>query len=182
MSAATAFGDLYAIPQELLDVRATIRQLAQERIAPRAGEIDRSAEYPWDVRELLAAHDVLALPFAPEHGGTGTGTLMLQMAVEEIAAVCASSALMLMVQELGTLPIQLFGTDEQKQRYLPKCASGEWAPAFALSEAEAGSDPAAMRTHAVRDGDDWILNGEKTWITNAGIADFYVVFAVTDRD
>jgi alkylation response protein AidB-like acyl-CoA dehydrogenase len=182
MSAAAAFADLYAIPHELEEVRATVRRLAQEQIAPRAGEIDRSAQYPWDVRELLAEHDVLALPFAPAYGGTGTGTLMLQMAVEEIAKACASSALILMLQELGTLPLQLFGSDEQRERYLPRCASGEWAAAFALSEAEAGSDPAAMRTSAARDGSDWILNGEKTWISNAGVADFYVVFAVTDRE
>ncbi|HYG96191.1 MAG TPA: acyl-CoA dehydrogenase family protein, partial [Solirubrobacterales bacterium] len=95
---------------------------------------------------------------------------------------CASSALMLMVQELGTLPIQLFASEEQKQRWLPKCASGEWSPAFALSEPEAGSDPAAMRTSAVRDGDEWVINGAKSWITNATIADFYVVFAMTDRE
>jgi acyl-CoA dehydrogenase len=172
----------YEIPQEYLDFRDTIRQIAQERIAPRAQEIDLKAEYPWDVRKLLGENDILALPFAEEYGGTGTGTLMLQMAVEEIAKACASSALILMVQELGTLPIQLFGSDELKQRFLPKCASGEWAAAFALSEAEAGSNPAQMRTSAVQDGDEWILNGEKTWITNASVADFYVVFAVTDRE
>src|SRR5215212_4855018 len=148
--------DVYAIPQEHLDFRDTIRQIAQERIAPRAAEIDEKGEYPRDVRELLGENDILALPFAEEHGGTGTGTLMLQMAVEEIARVCASSALILMVQELGTLPIQLFGSDEQKQRFLPKCASGEWSPAFALSEPEAGSDPAGMRTMAVQDGDEWV--------------------------
>ena len=107
---------------------------------------------------------------------------MQQMAVEEIAKVCASSALILMIQELGTLPIQLFGSDELKERLLPKCASGEWSPAFALSEPEAGSDPAAMRTTAVQDGDEWVINGSKNWITNSGIADFYVVFAVTDRE
>ena len=90
---------------------------------------------------LLAEQDILGLPFAEEYGGTGTGTLMLQMAVEEIAKACASSALILMIQELGTLPIQLFGSDEQRQRFLPRCASGEWSPAFALSEPEAGSDP-----------------------------------------
>ncbi len=174
--------EVYAIPEELEDFRDVVRQLAQERIAPRAAEIDRSAEYPWDVRRLLAEHDVLALPFEEEHGGTGTGTLMLQMAVEEIAKVCASSSLILMVQELGTLPIRMFGTDEQKQRWLPRCASGEWSPAFALSEPEAGSDPASMRTTAVRDGEHWVLNGQKNWITNAGIADFYVVFAKTDRE
>ena len=172
----------YEISQEALDLRDMVRQLSQDKIAPRAGEIDRKSEYAWDVRELLASHDVLGLPFAAEYGGTGTGTLVLQMAVEEIAKACASSALMLMVQELGTLPIQLFGSEEQKQRWLPKCASGEWSPAFALSEPEAGSDPAAMRTSAVRDGDDWVINGQKAWISNATIADFYVVFATTDRE
>ncbi|HEX5982778.1 MAG TPA: acyl-CoA dehydrogenase family protein, partial [Solirubrobacterales bacterium] len=172
----------YEISQEALDLRDMVRRLAQEKIAPRAGEIDRTGEYPWDIRELLASHDILGLPFAAEYGGTGTGTLVLQMAVEEIAKVDASCALMLMVQELGTLPIQLFGSEEQKQRWLPKCASGEWSPAFALSEPEAGSDPAAMRTSAVRDGDEWVINGQKSWITNATIADFYVVFATTDRE
>ncbi|MTD44475.1 acyl-CoA dehydrogenase [Conexibacter sp. W3-3-2] len=178
----TAFPDLYDIPQELLDFRDLVRQLAQEQIAPRAGEIDRAAEYPWDVRRLLAEQDVLGLPFGTEHGGTGTGTLMLQMAVEEIAKVCASSALILMLQELGSLPISLFGSEEMKEKWLPRFASGELAPAFALSEPEAGSDPAAMRTTAVRDGDEWVLNGTKNWISNAGVADTYVVFAITDRE
>jgi alkylation response protein AidB-like acyl-CoA dehydrogenase len=181
-TAAAAFADLYEVPQELRDVRDTIRRLATERIAPRAAEIDRAAEYPRDVRELLAEHDVLALPFAEAYGGTGTGTLMLQMAVEEIAKACASSALILMVQELGSLPISLFGSDQQKRRILPRLASGEWTPAFALSEPEAGSDPAAMRTTAVRDGDEWVIDGAKNWISNAGIADYYVVFAKTDRE
>src|SRR6476659_14703 len=107
---------------------------------------------------------------------------MLQIAVEEIAKACASSALILMIQELGTLPITLFGSDELKDRILPRCASGEWSPAFALSEPEAGSDPAALRTTAVRDGDEWVINGTKNWITNASIADYYIVFAVTDRE
>src|SRR5437762_4117995 len=171
----------YLLTDEQLSFREVVRQIARERIAPRAAEIDEKAEYPHDLRRLLAEQDILGLPFATEYGGTGTGALMLQMAVEEIAKACASSALILMVQELGTLPIQLFGSDELKQRLLPRCASGEWSPAFALSEPEAGSDPASMRTHAVRDGDDWVINGTKNWITNAGIADFYVVFAITDR-
>ena len=106
---------------------------------------------------------------------------MLNMAVEEIAKACASTALILMIQELGTLPIRLFGSDELKQRFLPRCASGEWSPAFALSEPDAGSDPGGMLTKAVQDGDEWVINGTKNWITNLGIADFYVVFAVTDR-
>ena len=176
------YADLYDLPQEHKDFRDTIRQIVSEQIAPRAAEIDASGEYPWDIRKLLGEQDILALPFDPEHGGTGTGTLMLQMAVEEIAKASATCALILMVQELGTLPIRLFGSDEQKERWLPKCASGEWSPAFALSEPEAGSDPGAMRTSAVRDGDEWVINGEKNWITNSTIADFYVVFAVTDRD
>ena len=179
---ATEVPTPYEIPREALDLRDMVRRLAQEKIAPRAAEIDRKAEYPWDVRELLASHDVLGLPFSEDVGGTGTGTLVLQMAVEEIAKACASSALILMIQELGTLPIQLFGSDEQKQKWLPKCASGEWSPAFCLSEPEAGSDPAAMRTQAVKDGDEWVINGQKAWITNAGVADFYVVFATTDRE
>src|SRR3954463_9910650 len=182
MATVDAYTDLYDIPQELKDFRHTIRQIVQERVAPRAAEIDATGDYPWDIRKLLGEQDILGLPFAEEHGGTGTGTLMLQMAVEEVAKASASAALILMVQELGTLPIQLFGSDEIKDRLLPRCATGEWSPAFCLSEPEAGSDPAAMRTNAVRDGDEWVLNGTKNWITNAGIADFYVVFAVTDRE
>ncbi len=172
----------YAIPRELLDLRETIRKMVSERVEPRAAEIDAKAEYPQDLRELFASHDLFGLPFETEHGGTGTGTLMLNMAVEEVAKACASSALMLMIQELGTLPIKLFGTSELKERFLPRCASGEWTPAFALSEPDAGSDPGGMRTRAVRDGDEWVIDGTKNWITNLGVADFYIVFCVTDPD
>jgi alkylation response protein AidB-like acyl-CoA dehydrogenase len=105
---------------------------------------------------------------------------MLNMAVEEIAKACASTALILMIQELGTLPIKLFGSEELKDRFLPRCATGEWSPAFALSEPEAGSDPGGMRTRAVRSERGWVITGTKNWITNLGVADFYVVFAVTD--
>ncbi|MEA2449195.1 MAG: hypothetical protein QOG63_1127 [Thermoleophilaceae bacterium] len=175
-------GGVYEVPEEHRDFLAGIREIVQGRVAPRAAEIDRSGDYPWDIRELFAEHDILALPFEEEYGGTGTGTLMLQMAVEEIAKASASAALILMVQELGSLPIRLFGSDELKQRFLPKCATGEWSCAFALSEPEAGSDPASMRTTAVQDGDEWVINGQKNWITNATIADFYVVFAKTDRE
>jgi acyl-CoA dehydrogenase len=176
----TATG-VYEVPQEHRDFLDGIRAIVQGRVAPRAAEIDRTSEYPWDIREQFAEADILALPFGEEHGGTGTGTLMLQMAVEEIATASATCSLILMVQELGTLPIALFGSDDQKDRFLPRCATGEWSPAFALSEPEAGSDPAGMRTSAVRDGDEWVINGQKNWITNAGVADFYVVFAKTDR-
>src|SRR5438105_2502574 len=157
----SALADLYTIPQEHLDFRDTIRQIARERIAPRAAEIDEKAEYPHDLRRLLAEQDILGLPFATEYGGTGTGALMLNMAVEEIAKACASTALILMVQELGTLPIRLFGSDELKQRFLPRCVSGEWSPAFALSEPEAGSDPGGMLTRAVFEDGEWIITGTK---------------------
>jgi alkylation response protein AidB-like acyl-CoA dehydrogenase len=174
--------DVYTIPQENVDFCAMIGQIAREKIAPRSTEIDERAEYPWDVRKLLGEQDVLALPFPTEYGGTGTGTLMLNMAIEEIAKVDAACAVILMVQDLGTLPIQLFGSDELKERFLPRCATGELAPAFALSEPEAGSDPAGMKTTAVLDGDEWVINGTKNWISNLGVADFYICFAVTDRE
>src|ERR1700744_319005 len=177
-----AVSDVYTIPQENLDFCATIGQIARERIAPRSAEIDEKAEYPWDVRKVLAEQDILGLPFPVEYGGTGTGTLMLNMAVEEIAKVDAACALILMVQELGTLPIQLFGSEEQKQRVRRGWASGQQSPAFALSEPEAGSDPAGMKTTAVKDGGEWVINGTKNWISNLGIADFYITFAVTDRE
>src|SRR5919204_4500809 len=178
----TTTTDTYALPQEFIECRDTIRQIVEEWVEPRAAEIDATGEYPSDIRRLFADQDLLGLPFPIEYGGTGTGTLMLNIAIEEVARACASSALILMVQELGTLPIQLFGTDDQKQRWLPRCASGEWSPAFCLSEPEAGSDPASMRTTALREGEEWVINGSKNWITNAGVADFYVVFAVTDRE
>jgi alkylation response protein AidB-like acyl-CoA dehydrogenase len=176
----SALADSYALTDDQRAFRDTIRQMVRERVAPRAAEIDEKAEYPRDLRQLFAEHDLFGLPFSEEYGGTGTGVLMLNIAVEEIAKACASSALMLMIQELGTLPIKLFGSEELRARFLPKCASGEWTPAFALSEPEAGSDPGGMITRAVRDGDDWIVSGTKNWITNLGVADFYVVFAVTD--
>ena len=174
--------DTYALPAEVVEFRDAIRQIVVERVAPRAAEIDEQAAYPWDLRQLFAEHDLLALPFEPEYGGTGTGTLMLNVAIEEVAKACAASALILMVQDLGTLPIRLFGSDEQKRRFLPRCASGEWSPAFALSEPGAGSDPASMTTSARQDGEEWVITGSKSWISNCGIADFYVVFAVSDPE
>src|SRR3954451_12540186 len=166
--------DQYALTEEKRDFRDTIRQIVTERVAPRAAEIDAKAEYPWDLRRLFAEQDWLGVWFDEEYGGTGTGTLMFHVAVEEVARACASSALILMIQDLGTLPIKLFGSDELKRRFLPRCASGEWSPAFALSEPEAGSDPGGMITRAVRDGDEWVITGTKNWITNLGVADFYV--------
>jgi alkylation response protein AidB-like acyl-CoA dehydrogenase len=146
MTAVSHIAPLYGLSDDHLAFRDVIRQIVAERVAPRAAEIDAVAQFPADVRDLFAAQDLFALPFDAQHGGTGTGTLMLCVAIEEVAKVCASSSLMLAVQDLGALPIRLAGSDELKQRVLPRLASGEWLAAFALSEPDAGSDPGAMRT------------------------------------
>jgi alkylation response protein AidB-like acyl-CoA dehydrogenase len=162
------------------EIRDLVRALARERIAPRAAEIDESHEFPWDVVELFRDHDLFGLLFDEEWGGTGTGTLLALIAVEEVSKVCATSGLILAVQELGSLGLKLAGSQEQKERYLPRLASGEWLCAYALTEAGSGSDSAAMRTTARRDADEWILDGSKRFITNAGVANLYTVFAKTD--
>ena len=153
---------------EQRELRDLVRQLARERIAPRAAEIDASHEFPWDVVELFRENDIFGLFFAEEYGGLGTGTLLSLIAIEEVGKVCATSALILAVQELGSLGLKLAGSDEQKERYLPRFASGEWLPAYALTESGSGSDSAAMRTTARRDGDEYVLDGSKRFITNAG--------------
>jgi alkylation response protein AidB-like acyl-CoA dehydrogenase len=174
--------DLYQLTDDHRAMQAAVREMVEKSVAPRAAEIDAKGEYPWDIRKLFAEHDILGLPFEERYGGTGTDTLMLVMVIAEIARACVNSSLILAVQDLGSLPIRLAGSEEQKQRWLPKLASGEWSPAFALSEPEAGSDAASVRTRAVQDGDEWVLNGEKNWITNSGVADLYAVFARTDAD
>ena len=174
-----AWDTLTAEQRELRDL---VRTLTRERIAPRAAEIDASAEFPWDLVELFRENDILALPFEETHGGTGTGTLMLLVAIEEISKACATTGLILAVQELGALAIKLAGTDEQKGRWLPRLASGEWLAAYALTEPGSGSDSAAMRTTARREGDEYVLDGGKRFITNAGVAGLYTVFAKTEPD
>jgi alkylation response protein AidB-like acyl-CoA dehydrogenase len=163
--------------QELL-IEA-VRTLARERIAPQAAEVDKRAEFPWAAVELLRENDVFALGFAPEYGGTGTGTLTFLRAVEELSWADATVGLILAVQSLGAIAIELSGSPAQRQRYLPRWASGEWIGAYALSEAGSGSDARAMRTTARRDGDEWVIDGSKRFITNAGVAHTYVVFART---
>jgi len=170
----------YRISDEQELIRQTVRQLADERIAPRAAEIDTSGEFPWDVKELLAEHEILALPFPPAYGGVSGELLTLCLAIEEIARVCVTSSLILTVQALGSRPILIAGTDEQKRRWIPDLAAGKRLAAFALTEAGAGSDPAAMRTTARREGEDYVLDGGKRFITQGGVADLYAVFAVTD--
>ena len=170
------------LTDEQRELRDLVRTLARERIGPRAAEIDESHEFPWDVVELYREQGIFGLLFGEEWGGTGTGTLLALVAIEEIAKVCATSSLILAVQELGSLGLKLAGSQEQKQRYLPKLASGEWLGAYALTEAGSGSDSAAMRTTARRDGDEYVLSGGKRFITNAGVANLYTVFAKTDPD
>ena len=168
------------LSDEQLEVRDLVRQLARERIAPRAAEIDESHEFPWDVVELFREHGIFGLFFEEAHGGTGTGTLLSLVAIEEVSKVCATSGLILAVQELGSLGVKLAGSEEQKERFLPRLASGEALAAYALTEAGSGSDSAAMRTTARRDGDEYVLDGSKRFITNAGVAGLYTVFAKTD--
>ncbi len=165
---------------EQREIRDLVRTLAHERIAPRAAEIDESHEFPWDIVELYRENDIFALFLSERHGGLGTGTLLGLIAIEEVSKVCATSGLILAVQELGSLGLKLAGSDEQKERYLPKLASGEWLCAYALTESDSGSDSAAMRSTARRDGDEYVLNGSKRFITNAGVANVYTVFAKTD--
>jgi alkylation response protein AidB-like acyl-CoA dehydrogenase len=162
------------------DLRDAVRVLADERVAPRAAEIDRTATFPQDLKELLAAQDILALPYPVEHGGLGGELLNVCLAVEQLSRACATTGLILAVQELGSLPLLLAGTPAQQARWFPRLASGEQLIAFALTEAEAGSDAAAIRTTAVRDGDDYVLSGSKRFISQGSVADLITVFAVTD--
>lgn len=172
---------MYRLTEEQLLLRDTVRKLAKEHIEPRAMAIDATGQFPWDIKDLLARHGIIGLPFPVEYGGQGGSVLTTCIALEEIARVCASSCLIPAVQALGSFPILAAASDEQKARFLPPLASGERLAAFALTEPDAGSDAAAMCTTAVRDGDFYVLNGRKHYITNAGIADVYSVFAMTDR-
>jgi alkylation response protein AidB-like acyl-CoA dehydrogenase len=163
-------------------LRDTVRQLAEERIAPRAADIDAKGEFPWDIVELLAAHDFFALPFPEQYGGLGADMVSTLVVIEELSRVCASSGLIPAVQELGSLPLLHGGTEEQKRRWVPDLAAGKLLAAFALTESGAGSDAAQSRTKATRDGDGWVLNGEKRFISQGDVAGIVAVFAQTDAD
>ena len=153
------------LTDEQREIRDLVRTLTREHVAPRAAEIDKQGEFPWDMVELFKEHELFGLPFEEQYGGTGTGALMVLVAVEELSKVCATTGLILAVQELGSLGIKLAGTDEQKERWLPNLASGEWLPAYALTEPGSGSDSAAMRTEARREGDEYLLGSEKVTCT-----------------
>ena len=164
------------------ELRSVVRELAEERIAPRAAQIDETAEFPHDLKNLLAQQDLLGTCFAEQHGGTALDTIAQCILVEEVARADATTSLIPIVQKLGALPIIQAGTAEQKDRYLPRLASGEWLIAFGLTEAAAGSDVAANRMRAVRDGDDYVLNGSKRFITHGSVANLLTVFALTDPE
>ena len=168
------------LSDEQRELRELVRTLARERIGPRAAEIDESHEFPWDVVELFREHGIFGLFFAEGDGGLGTGTLLSLVAIEEVSRVCATSGLILAVQELGSLGLKLAGSEEQRAAWLPRLAAGEVLAAYALTESESGSDSAAMRTTARRAGDEYVLDGSKRFITNAGVAGLYTVFAKTD--
>ncbi|MCU1592673.1 MAG: acyl-CoA dehydrogenase [Frankiales bacterium] len=171
---------VYTLSEEHQLLRRSVRQLAEDKIAPRAAEIDESGEYPWDVHEELKRADLLGLHIPEQFGGAGADKIAHCIVVEEIARVCASSSLIVAAGKLGTMGLILSGSDELKQTYLPRVASGEIAFSYALSEREAGSDAAAMKTRAVRDGDGWVLNGSKTWITGAAVNSHFTVMASTN--
>lgn len=170
------------LSDEQREVRELVRSVVRDRVAPRAAEIDESSEFPWDVVEAFREHELFGLSHAERFGGSGIGSLMMLVAIEEISKICATSGLILAVQELGSIPLELAGNDDQLDRYMPKLVSGEWLAAYALTEPGSGSDSAAMRTVARRNGDAYYLTGGKRFITNAGVANLYVVFAKTDEE
>jgi len=172
--------DTYRLTEEHALLRKTVRDLSLTVIAPRAAEIDATAEYPWDVHRAMKDADMLAIHVPEAYGGAGADKIAHCILVEEVARVCASSSLIPMGNKLGTTGLILAGSEELKQQCLPAVASGDATFSYALSEREAGSDAAAMRTRAAADGDGWVLNGTKAWITNAGVSTHYTVMAVTD--
>jgi alkylation response protein AidB-like acyl-CoA dehydrogenase len=172
----------YRLTSEQDELRAVVRELAEERIAPRAAEIDQKAEFPWDLKELLAQQDLLGTCFPEEYGGTALDGVSQAILAEEIARADATTSLIPIVQKLGSLPILIAGNDDQKQRYFPKLASGEWLIAFALTEAASGSDVASNRMRATLEGDCYVLNGSKRFITHGSVANVVTAFALTDPD
>ena len=172
----------YRLTPEHDELRAVVRELAEERIAPRAAEIDESREFPWDLKDLLARQDLLGTCFEERYGGTALDGIGQSIVAEEIARADATTSLIPIVQKLGSLPITLAGSEEQKSRYIPRLASGEWLVAFGLTEAAAGSDVASNRMRARRDGGGYRLNGSKRFITHGSIANLVTVFALTDPE
>jgi alkylation response protein AidB-like acyl-CoA dehydrogenase len=174
--------DIFVLPEEHQLLRKTVRQVADDKIAPRAAEIDETAEFPYDVLKSLVEADLHAVHVPDAYGGVGADAIASAIVIEEVARACCASSLIPAVNKLGTMGLLLSGSEELKHKYLSPLARGEVMFSYALSEPEAGSDAAGMKTRAVRDGDEFVLNGVKRWITNAGVSDYYTVMAVTDPD
>ena len=170
----------FALTEIHREFRDTLRRFAEDRVALHAAEVDREARYPKESFDACVELELPALGIPVEYGGAGADMVTQAIMAEELARVCASTSLTMLISKLGMLPVMNWGSEELKRRYLPRVATGEYQASYCLSEADAGSDVAAMRTRAVRDGDDYLLSGTKYWITNAGISDTYTVFAVTD--
>src|ERR1700681_584879 len=169
----------FEFSEEQVAIRDTVRELVQDRVAPRAAAIDEKAEYPKDIEKLFADNGILGIPFPEQYGGISGSSVTICMAIEEIAKACATSSLILAVQALGSYPILVAGTEDQKKRLCPPLASGEKVAAYALSETGSGSDAAAMKTVASRHGNEYVLNGSKAFITRGSVAGTLVVFAPT---
>jgi alkylation response protein AidB-like acyl-CoA dehydrogenase len=171
---------LFALTETHREFRDTLRKFAEDRIAPHAAAADRDAVFPRKSFDACVELELPSLGIPVEYGGAGADMVTQAIMAEELARVCASTSLTMLISKLGMLPVMNWGTEDLKRRYLPRVASGEHQASYCLSEADAGSDVAAMRTRAVRDGDHYLVSGTKHWITNAGISDLYTVFAVTD--
>jgi alkylation response protein AidB-like acyl-CoA dehydrogenase len=172
--------DVYQLPEEHRAIRVAVREVCEAKVAPNAAEADENAEFPKGSYDALRAADFHAPHIPEEYGGAGADALATAIVIEEVARACASSSLIPAVNKLGTMPLLIAGSAGLKQRYLPPVARGEAMFSYCLSEPDAGSDAASMTTRAVRDGDHYVLNGVKRWITNAGVSDCYTVFAVTE--
>jgi alkylation response protein AidB-like acyl-CoA dehydrogenase len=173
---------MFALSEEHQAIREAVRAVCDAKVAPHAAEVDESGEFPKAAYDALAGSDFAAPHIAEQYGGAGADAVATCIVIEEVARADASASLIPGVNKLGTMPLILAGSEDLKQRYLTPVAAGEAMFSYCLSEPEAGSDAAAMKTRATRDGDSWVLNGVKRWITNAGVSDYYTVFAVTEPD
>jgi alkylation response protein AidB-like acyl-CoA dehydrogenase len=171
----------YGLTEQQIMIRDLCRQIAEEKIKPVRAKYDETGDFPWDIVEVFAKADLFGIGIEEKYGGIGGGTMEIVIAVEELSKACGGITLALAGTFLGVTPIVLFGNEEQKQKYLPRVASGKSLTAFALTEPEAGSDAGGIKTTAIKDGDYYILNGTKQWITNGGEAEIYTVIALTDK-
>jgi alkylation response protein AidB-like acyl-CoA dehydrogenase len=170
----------FTLSEEQREFQRVLRQFAEHEIGPRAAEVDETGEFPWDNFEACRRMEIPALGIPTAYGGSGADTVTQALMIEELARVCASTALMMIISKLAMIPVMEWGSEDLRQRYLPRIASGEWQGSYCLSEADAGSDVASMTTRAVRDGDSYVLNGSKYWITGCSVSSVFTVFAKTD--